>query len=219
MTFYAVTVSLASKDQYSASVNVLRLANGDRCLCNDHLRTIISSPKDYQSLHDDFQSSAFVRTSISEIFSTIVHASIKWKQERFVLTIEHLTALVPFVPAYVLTFKFETVDLAWFVVAPLLVATSISTFSERSLYMKLEEKGLDVRKVSLGTSLILITFFITQTSPLMWQLRHIFLRYIEEYGRYSYQDVILPTVAMIIMPAALYQLYALLLPWMTSSRN
>lgn len=93
-TLYVVMVDLTDKDQYSASVNIQTMPSSDRRVCEDRARSMVRS----WNRHSSPQQATYVKTSV---FS-IVYVSVRWKQERLVLTIEHLGSVMPCVPASIL---------------------------------------------------------------------------------------------------------------------
>lgn len=91
--YYVITVDLSDKAQ-SASVGLQSLPGKDKSTCEDQIRNLLRS----SSRLNEAQIVAYAATSSS----TTLYASIRWTQDQLVLTIEHLSALIPYIPARIL---------------------------------------------------------------------------------------------------------------------
>jgi len=167
---YAIIVELAGSDRYSASVDIQALPYIYSRFCDDYVLHMMDSER----RHSDTRITDHVETSTGMIFSTTLHASIRWEQERLVLTVEHITALLPFVSAYILPYDFKLGPVHCVVALALPVALYLSLMSEERAWI-----------AWLGLQLGYFLLYI-ETSPAFRSWEHLFTKHIREHRRYRY---------------------------------
>ena len=163
---YAIIVELPGSDPYSASVDIQALPYVYIGFCEDYVRQMMDS----QRRHSSTRITDHVETSTGVIFSTTLHASTRWDQERLVLTVEHITALLPFVTAYILPCDFKYSARRWMVA--LALHSSLIVICNRAWIAWI--------------GILLVFSLYIQSSPAFHSLELLFTKHTREYRRYRY---------------------------------